>query len=73
MVASAGWDETAVLWNLNLKTLLAQGCGWLHGYVSHNSNVSDEDRQLCEGIEFQYSAVERLDVSSLSTSSNFNF
>lgn len=37
----------------DLPSLLAQSCQWLHPYLKHNPNVSESDRQICEGIDFE--------------------
>ncbi|MBE8967544.1 hypothetical protein IQ277_15165, partial [Nostocales cyanobacterium LEGE 12452] len=38
-LASASWDSTIKLWNLNLDDLLAQGCSWLKGYLSSHTHA----------------------------------
>ncbi|KAM3096932.1 AAA-like domain-containing protein [Phormidesmis sp. 146-35] len=50
ILASASRDHTIVLWrwDLNLPELLDQGCDWLHDYLQNNSNVSEDDRSLCQ-------------------------
>ncbi len=45
---------TVILWNLNLDDLLMRGCEWLQGYLKNNSNVSDEDRCVCDDILENY-------------------
>ena len=49
-LASASDDNNIILWNLNLKNLLAQGCHWVGDYLRYNSNVEGPDRKLCQGI-----------------------
>ena len=43
-------DRNVRLWNLDLDDLLASGCDWLRDYLQNNPNVSDRDKQLCDGI-----------------------
>ncbi|MBD2414272.1 hypothetical protein FACHB389_23240 [Nostoc calcicola FACHB-389] len=51
-------DGAIILWNLdkldlknlNLDSLLARGCGWLHDYLQNNRNVSESDKRLCDDI-----------------------
>ncbi|NJO75726.1 MAG: hypothetical protein HC833_19335, partial [Leptolyngbyaceae cyanobacterium RM1_406_9] len=50
-IASAGFDGTVRLWNLNLDDLLARGCNWLSDYLRTNPRVREEDRRICEGEE----------------------
>jgi WD40 repeat protein len=47
-IASGSFDNTVILWNLNLDDLMAKGCAWLHDYLVNNPNASDEDRQACQ-------------------------
>ena len=49
-LASASDDNTIVLWNLDLKNLLAKGCHWVGNYLQYNRNVEGRDRNLCQGI-----------------------
>ncbi|NEP07865.1 MAG: hypothetical protein F6K34_25595, partial [Okeania sp. SIO4D6] len=51
LLASASHDGTVRLWNLNLDSLLKEGCDWVGDYLRNNPNVSEEDKRLCEGIE----------------------
>ncbi|NEP13548.1 MAG: hypothetical protein F6K14_25755 [Symploca sp. SIO2C1] len=34
----------------NLQRLLVKACDWLFDYLHHNSNLSESDRHLCDGI-----------------------
>ncbi|RUT04394.1 hypothetical protein DSM106972_046220 [Dulcicalothrix desertica PCC 7102] len=43
-LASASGDETIKLWNLDLDNLLAEGCGWLEGYLSTRP---EQAKELC--------------------------
>lgn len=49
-LASTADNEAAILWNFDLDDLLVRGCNWLHDYLTHNPNVSEKDRRLCEDI-----------------------
>jgi len=50
LLASAGADNTAILWNLDLDNLLARSCRWLKDYFHTNPNAQ-EDGHLCKGID----------------------
>ncbi len=56
-LASASDDETVILWNLdeplnsNLEHLLKRACDWLYDYLKTNPNVSDSDKDICDGME----------------------
>ncbi|WP_375476914.1 CHAT domain-containing protein [uncultured Nostoc sp.] len=50
-LASAGDDGKIILWNFDLDDLLKKGCDWLHDYLQNNSDVSAEDRHLCDDIK----------------------
>ncbi len=39
------------LWNLDIDTLLKQGCNWVGDYLRNNPNVSEEDKRLCDDIQ----------------------
>jgi len=45
--------EMVVLWNWNLglDELLNQGCTWLGDYFENNPNVTEQDKQVCQGVE----------------------
>jgi len=43
-------DETIVLWNFDLKDLLAQACGVAGDYLETNPNVEESDRHLCDNV-----------------------
>jgi hypothetical protein len=47
-LASASWDNTIKLWNLDLDNLLAQGCNWLEGYLATRPDVAKE---LCPSLK----------------------
>ncbi|HBR75843.1 MAG TPA: hypothetical protein DEA78_19590, partial [Cyanobacteria bacterium UBA11159] len=49
-IASAGYDNKIILWDLNLDSLMEKGCRWVGGYLKYNPNVSESDRHLCDGI-----------------------
>ena len=49
-LASACFDQTVKLWNLNIDFLLELGCSWVGDYLKYNSRVNQSDRLLCEGI-----------------------
>lgn len=41
-------DGTATLWSVpTLEELLARSCNWLRNYLTHNPDISNEDRALC--------------------------
>lgn len=49
IVVSASWDGSIKLWSteiLNFDDLLKRGCNHIQNYVTHNPNVSNEDRRL---------------------------
>jgi WD40 repeat protein/energy-coupling factor transporter ATP-binding protein EcfA2 len=53
---SASGTGIVILWNLEalsnltLEDLLARGCDWVNGYLQTNPNISDNDKQLCNGM-----------------------
>ncbi|MBD2479662.1 WD40 repeat domain-containing protein [Anabaena sp. FACHB-83] len=56
-LASGSFDYTVKLWNLpdlesklKLDSLIQDNCDWVRGYLRNNYNLSDSDRQLCDGI-----------------------
>jgi WD40 repeat protein len=60
MIASASLDKTVRLWNVDpddlildldikLNNLLKKGCLWIRDYLKTNPNVSEGDRNLCDG------------------------
>ncbi|BAZ21720.1 WD-repeat protein [Kalymmatonema gypsitolerans NIES-4073] len=49
-VASASADKTVILWDLDLDNLLVRGCRLIRNYLKHSPDVSQEDRNLCDGI-----------------------
>ncbi|MCA1993729.1 MAG: hypothetical protein LDL41_17045, partial [Coleofasciculus sp. S288] len=55
MLASASYDYTVILWDLNqwnadLDVLLVRGCDWARDYLKNNPNVQESDRTLCDDI-----------------------
>ncbi|MGL5065478.1 MAG: WD40 repeat domain-containing protein [Microcoleus sp.] len=59
-IASASFDKTVRLWDINpddlildldikLNNLLTKGCLWIRDYLKTNPNVSESDRNLCDG------------------------
>ena len=53
-LVTASGDSTGRLWKVekfgeSLDTLIAQGCGWLEGYLT-SSNAPPRDTQLCQEI-----------------------
>ena len=49
-LASGSDDETIKLWDVDLDSLMARSCDWIRNYLTHNPNVSESDRHLCDGI-----------------------
>jgi WD40 repeat protein len=49
-LASANFDGTVIVRNLDLDNLMARGCNWVHDYLRINPNVSESDRSVCNGI-----------------------
>ncbi|MGQ4646669.1 WD40 repeat domain-containing protein [Lyngbya aestuarii] len=57
-LASASGDDTVLLWNLKLEELdnpeldylLKRGCGIVDDYLNHNTTISRQEHQLCQGI-----------------------
>jgi WD40 repeat protein len=39
LLATAGQDGKVVIWNLDLPSLINQGCSWLGDYQRHNPNA----------------------------------
>ena len=48
-IASASWDGTIILWDLNLESLLDKSCEWWRDYLT-SGNASDEEKALCPHI-----------------------
>ncbi|MGC9502902.1 AAA-like domain-containing protein [Baaleninema sp.] len=54
LILSGSDDRTVRLWNWEriLQTdPLVYGCNWIGDYLATNPHLSDEERQLCDGIE----------------------
>jgi WD40 repeat protein/energy-coupling factor transporter ATP-binding protein EcfA2 len=49
-LASGSTDNTIKLWDVDLDSLMARSCDWVRNYLTHNPNVSESDRHLCDGI-----------------------
>jgi WD40 repeat protein len=50
-IAIAGGKERVVMWNLNMDDLLVQGCEKVRYYLKKtNAKLSEEDKDLCDGI-----------------------
>jgi WD40 repeat protein len=51
---SASADNTAIVWDLNTvinsKHSLKLGCDWIKDYLQNNSDLSENDRKLCDGV-----------------------
>ncbi len=50
ILASASRDKTIILWNLDLDNLMGRACEWVGDYLEYNPNVSESDRDLCDGV-----------------------
>jgi WD40 repeat protein len=48
VVSSNGVVQSLPVERLSLDQLLERGCNWLQDYLTHNPNVSHQNRQLCE-------------------------
>ena len=49
-IASASGDGTVILWNFDLESLLSKGCNLIDDYLQNNPDVSESDKQVCDGI-----------------------
>lgn len=53
-IATASKDKTTLLWNwqlpVDLDALLAQACAWERDYLTTNPQISQGDRDLCDGM-----------------------
>jgi WD40 repeat protein len=54
-LVSGSDNQTVIIWDLThhltSKDLQRHGCNWLKDYLQHNSQVSQSDRSLCDGIK----------------------
>ncbi|MCJ8279767.1 MAG: hypothetical protein MJK14_07525, partial [Rivularia sp. ALOHA_DT_140] len=50
-IASASGDGKVILWNFDLEKLLSEGCNLLSNYLENNPDVSDRDKQICDGLK----------------------
>ena len=59
LLASGSADKRVILWNLEilsnltLDNLMVRGCDWVRSYLENNPNLSDSDKDLCNGIGTQ--------------------
>jgi WD40 repeat protein len=52
-IASASFDKTVILWNLEdlqVDKLLVCACAWVRDYLKNSPDVEEGDRYLCDGI-----------------------
>jgi WD40 repeat protein len=53
-VISASADNTAIIWDLNTvidpENSLKLGCEWIKDYLQNNSDLSENDRTLCDAV-----------------------
>jgi WD40 repeat protein len=52
-IVSTSEDKTLIVWNLERilsKDSLAHGCNWVSDYLKNNSNVSQSERKMCDGV-----------------------
>ncbi|MGK7898032.1 MAG: tetratricopeptide repeat protein, partial [Xenococcus sp. (in: cyanobacteria)] len=50
-IASASTDKTINLWILDLDKLMIKGCNWIRDYLEYNTNLSENDKSLCNTIQ----------------------
>ncbi len=53
IIASASWDGSIKLWStevLDFDGLVIRGCSMLQNYLKTNPNISQQDRNLCDGF-----------------------
>ncbi|AVH63495.1 nSTAND1 domain-containing NTPase [Nostoc sp. 'Peltigera membranacea cyanobiont' N6] len=49
-IVSVNDNGRIVIWNFDLNNLLKKGCKHLHDYLKNNSDISPEDKRLCDDI-----------------------
>ena len=49
-LASGGGDNTIKIWDFDLNSLIQRNCDWVRNYLQNSSEVSQEDRGLCDDI-----------------------
>jgi WD40 repeat protein len=49
-LASGSADNTIKIWDLDLDSLIQRNCHWVRNYLQNSSEVSQEDRRLCDDI-----------------------
>jgi WD40 repeat protein len=68
MVASANEGRSVILWNwqkdLSFDGTVADVCQWIRDYLTNNSEVTKDDRHLCDGIHLHESPPAAPAVSS---------
>jgi WD40 repeat protein len=47
---AAGIQKDIYVWNIDLESVLRQGCSRIYGYLKHSSFVNAEDRGICDNI-----------------------
>ncbi|WP_217358227.1 WD40 repeat domain-containing protein, partial [Anabaena sp. UHCC 0187] len=53
-LATASYDDTVILWNLDnltLDPLLVSACDWVKDYLKNSDGVEKDDRILCDRID----------------------
>jgi WD40 repeat protein len=47
---AAGIQKDIYVWDIELESVLRQGCSRIYGYLKHSSSVNAEDRGICDNI-----------------------